>query len=285
MKRLTLMILGLVFITTSCKDPKEKLCWDPQDPACENYDPCFGVDSFQADFYIGSTGSHILTNEPIFASAGDEYTGYAMGFRPKWKGPELHHTWYLGTEVIHDTSVERRFEHVPRPATIPVSYVMEGSYRRCDSTVWTGRDSVTKEFYLVESRNELDIHGKFKIARKGSQDSFVFSSKVIHFLDTLSASILDPMGEQLRVINLFNRKDTFYSRYDLGMGAPRSTYPTQVSKFIPSGPYGYDHQGWFGGNGTYEARGEIFFEGDSIVLDYKYERKRHLYYGRKLGPR
>jgi hypothetical protein len=286
MKRLTLIALSLVLITACCKDPQEGLCWNPRNPDCENYDPCFGVDSFQADFYIGSTGLNILTNEPYYAKAGDEYAGYAMAFRAKWKGPELNHTWYLGTEVIHDTSVERRFEHVPRPATIPVSYIMEGSYQRCDGSVWTGRDSITKEFYLVESENELDIHGRFKIARKGSQDSFIFSSKQIHFYDTLSASIQDPLGEQLRVINLFNRQDTFYSRFDLGRGAPiTDTVPSPVTKFIPEGPYGYDHQAWFAGNGTYKPRGEMYFAGDSIVLDYQYERKKHLYYGRKLGPR
>lgn len=62
MKRLTIITLSLVFITACRKDPQKGLFWNPRNPDCENYNPCFGVDSFQADFYIGSTGLHLLTS-------------------------------------------------------------------------------------------------------------------------------------------------------------------------------------------------------------------------------
>jgi len=273
MKRLILLSFSLLIITACCKDePKEEKCFDPSNSACENYDPCFGVDSFAADFNI-----HDVTYFPekqLFLPPSDKYVGGEIGFKAKWKGPNLKHIFYIGSEIVEDTLVIRNFGKVSRPNQIKVSYVMHGTYERCDGSIWSGRDSTSKTFSLIETNNDLAITGVFKIAREGTQDSFSFRVKSIGITDTASVRV----GEdgQLWVINLFNHQDTFFSRRNVFR-------PLEEVDFIPNGPFmSSDKLGHFRGSFDDEPKGELFVEDGLVRMDYVRFKEQFHFRGRKI---
>jgi hypothetical protein len=179
-----LFLTTTLLVTLACRrdDDCERACTDPSNPKCPNYDPCFGVEppsatfTIQESFFAGNR--HEMTpDDSIFLGAGNLF------FSSSLKGPEYKHTWYLGSEVIHDAEFSRDHNVVTveqRPYFITVSHVLEYPIDSACYPNATGKDSVSRTYRLIRNFNEFGTIGMFRGVFQNELDSFDFSFQILN---------------------------------------------------------------------------------------------------------
>jgi len=136
----------------SCKEE----CHDPANPACENYDACYGHNAVSADFTIwqGSGyygyyqgGSWHYPTIPGFNMDEDSIWINTAFFNPKDSFPGTEYTWYIGTETLDVKSFYRT--SFPVHSHVPVTLVATRNNDACLAPA-DRKDSITKSFYVLD---------------------------------------------------------------------------------------------------------------------------------------
>lgn len=170
----------LMMANSGCKKKPPPDCYDPTNPDCVNYDPCYGVTQPTADFVMeASTRNH--NNDFVYIPDDSIFLGVFIRFRSEYRDTfKYKHKWYLGAETLTDYQVERNFDNVTRPELITISHVIRYQPDIICCPNDDGIDSVSKTFYLIKYFNELNIFGKYRGVLNNEVDSFDIE---IYFLD------------------------------------------------------------------------------------------------------
>lgn len=252
-------ILAILAILSCCKNDDD--CFDPSNPECENYDPCYGIERPTAKFAIGA---RVRNNDGDIEYVEDAYVfpGILTQFRSEFEGEGFTHTWYVGSEVLHDNRVIRDFTTVKnRPAIISISHVLDYPIDQKCYPLDIGRDSVSQTFYLIKYWDELLTNGTFRVLLESEQDSFDFKIKRLE-LDGAKPEAANSGGLSFAV-NFHNEGD--------------STDSFSFSEV--------NNLGYFTGNGF--TRPDGFMRVDSVskemIAEYKFRGENFKLRGRKIN--
>lgn len=215
MKHLLLLSTVFLLMLSSCRD--DDSCSDPTNPECNNYDPCYYSEMPTADFTIEEVfrnPSYSYYYSSIKDSAFGRWMRFSAGSN---NNPTIQHTWYLGTEIINDSSFTRDFYDVAyRPVDVTISHVIEYD---SDPTCYPDspeKDSVSRTFTLVRYYEDMPIFGKFRVVNTNSPaDSFNIEIGVYgvnSFQDSLHPTPINStdqynegiMGADVYCVNLLN---------------------------------------------------------------------------------
>ncbi|GEM_PF-2152389 len=169
----------LVFLLSCCRD--DDSCSDPTNPKCSNYDPCYYSEIPTAYFTI----KDVIVSAPDYNSYSSQISDTSRGGLLEFAASpnsnnSIKHTWYLGSEVIHDSSFIRDFSDVDyRPVTITVSHVIEYDVDPTCYPYASGKDSTSRTFVLARYFNDLPIFGTYRVAdNETPNDSFDVTIRV-----------------------------------------------------------------------------------------------------------
>lgn len=204
----SLLLMGaVVLLVMCCKPEPEPPCDDPTNPECPNYDPCFGKEEPNASFFTEDRliypefGEYLWINDSILK-------GGPVRFRSPFEGAGITHTWYIGAEVIEETSVTRNFSQVQRPATITVSHVITYPISTLCYPAATGRDSIAQTFYLIDYISELlTVDNTFRGVLNNETDSFDFKFRALQTF-TGEPAQTSTSGYSIYMINFHNNQDS-----------------------------------------------------------------------------
>ncbi|MDR9399243.1 MAG: hypothetical protein RI562_09280 [Salibacter sp.] len=181
MNKLACLFILFAIIGSSCEKDKNTddvyICYDETNPACVNYDPCHNKEEPTADFGIYDKVFDITRYR--YVEENSILNGYSIKFEAESEEFDINHTWYLGNEIIHESSVEREFKNVPRPYDIEVSHVIEYPV---DSTCYpnaTGKDSISRTFTLASEFSDLESTGSFKVTNAETDESYKMKIEMI----------------------------------------------------------------------------------------------------------
>lgn len=230
MKNWIFLLLVALLITAGC-EPKDDdpRCFDPGNPECENYDPCFyspGVTT--AAFRIiepsGAAVEDFEFDEPIpykplesdtVLRSDITFTALDMG-----KGADF--TWYIGREVLKGRTVTRR--SFPENEDIPITLVVR---REPDLDCFPnddGYDSLTRVMYRLPWGSRLSYEGTWEGYVEGHNEP------VTIYIET-DSMIIRPNYRGLGPVFLWNLYP--YEAEYVGYGSP--TGPPRPPREI--GPY------------------------------------------------
>lgn len=199
----SIVILGLM--STGCSKDDEP-CTDLSNPECPNYDPCWNVQEPNADFIMEES----LLGDDGIEWAGDDSIFFSnIRFSALSIDPTVAHTWYLGAEIITEPVFTRSHSSVSvseRPTTITVSHVVEYPTDNPCYSNETGRDSTSREYYLIKYWNEFATLGRFRCAFENETDSFELKMGVWES-DGTESNIGQTTGEVIGV-NFHNLGDS-----------------------------------------------------------------------------
>ena len=253
-----LLFAGVVLLTLhACKKDEEQECCDPTNPECINYDPCLDVEEPTAEIILqgtifGPEGFELTPNDSLFFNE--------VFFSSPYTGPQYTHTWYLGAEVINEESFSREHSFVERPAQLTVSHVLEYPVDSVCYPNSTGRDSTSRDYYLIKYFNEFGAFSKFRGVFENETDSFDFEFKYV-FDDNSPVYFgyppdLDPVFVTLNFDNLGDSANIAV--------------------------IGRNSIGYFTGDGNSFPSGSIKIEKGIAKLDYTYQLESSVVYARIL---
>jgi hypothetical protein len=165
MKAYGVLLFFTILLTLSCNKDDDDCC-DPTNPACSNYDPCYGVQEVSADFrileIIGSNGS----SETMMMETDTVFTLNLVRFEPKQEQYDSV-TWLIGSETLHEHSLSRK--NFPVYKTVPITLIV---YRKPSTGCFPGddgRDTVTKMITGMPI-DDLPINGAYQGTNSDVQD-------------------------------------------------------------------------------------------------------------------
>ena len=231
-------LAGVVLLTLhACKKDEEEECCDPTNPECINYDPCLEVEEPTAEIILQGT---IFGPEGFELTPDDSLFFNEVFFSSPFNGPQYTHTWYLGAEVINEESFSREHSFVERPAQLTVSHVLEYPVDSVCYPNSTGRDSTSRDYYLIKYWNEFGVYSKFRGAFENETDSFDFEFKRV-FEDNSPVYVGHPNDLEpiYATINFDNQGDSIdislTGRNSIGyFGGDGNSYPSGSIKIDPS---------------------------------------------------
>lgn len=195
----------------SCK--RDEPCCDATNPECPNYDPCYGKVLPSAGFKMFDgflhDGNYVYWEDVVFK-------GFDVNLTSELNDVEYAHTWYIGSEVFHTQNPPtRRYEEVPRPATISVSHVIRYEPDTVCFPDDDGYDSVVQSFYLIERWDELGTMGTFRGVIDNELDSFELG---FYMCEMVSGEIVDEFindwtKNYRMTVNFHNLGDTISNAY------------------------------------------------------------------------
>lgn len=207
LKYLTLILFTgtLAISLNSCKRDKED-CFDPTNPQCKNYDPCYGKKPVMADIEISQRvknfGSDSLSK--AYFNETEIFPYSQIRFHCPLEGAK--YTWTLGAETITSQTFERIFEGFQVPyGEYTVKLTVEKEPNKNCFPADDGIDTYTKKFKIVPTCS-LAILGLFKGKWDNlpQKDSGLISMRVF-----TSMNYLDSCGTSLfRFTNLTSNQDT-----------------------------------------------------------------------------
>ena len=160
------LVISLAFY--QCREDEDDQCWDPTNPECCNYDPCYQKEAYSAEVEIFEGFLNYSWSDTVLR-------GNNLVFTSPIEDDKVEHTWYLGSEVFKGSQTPgRRFDDVSRPATLSITHVIEYEPDSICLPLDDGYDSVIQEFYLIDKMMELNTYGEFRGAFEGTSDSFDF---------------------------------------------------------------------------------------------------------------
>lgn len=130
------------FILNSCC----KECTDPNNPDCENYDPCNNSKPANADFTINEQ----INATDFYYETDTIYRVNGTLFKPKYEADSI--TWILGSETVHQQELYRR--GYPE-GWIEVTMIAKMNPSAC-LTEEQRIDTVTKQFFVLPSPGSSD---------------------------------------------------------------------------------------------------------------------------------
>ena len=218
MKKLVIIIsltitslTGIGLIQSCCKEQ----CHDPQNPECENYDPCWGRSIENGILMSNKTRNGSI--EDWFQPDVKFWRGN-IHFRPEKKISGAKYTWYLGSEVIEDVEFTRDFDvtNTTKEQGIPVKLIIERPKQLDCFLKDDGIDTVERRIYFFENYCETLMVGKYKVKFDNLKDSVVLQSMFM----TL------PVGSPG---NWYRRKDSCTDKaisiYWIGLNSYAKVYP------------------------------------------------------------
>jgi hypothetical protein len=278
--KLTLALLVVLFFN-SCKKECPP-CQDPTNPKCENYNPCLSKKPVTADFQIGQVASAAYNhNSEKYRKAFFVDSIFpkrcAISFRAEEK--DAKYTWYLGAEILDSKEITRVFSDLPL-GKYTVTLIVEKIPDTLCFPNDDGKDTVTKNFYLVEYC-DLNTTGYYKGVIDDSKDSVIWWMDVCTIENNIlkdSNSIIDRCGS-LKLV--------------LGGGINKTIDPDDSTKIDPyditNGTYlignNRAYVGWEKGGGRFTGVGDFEIEfGPKQTVDFTYRTwcKYYRFRGRKL---
>jgi hypothetical protein len=171
---LAAMAAGLLLSLSACK---EKDCDDPQNPECENYDPCFGR-TLDNEILISLN----FSPTPKWFQPDIRFWRTLIHFRPSKKIAGAKYTWYLGTEVIEDYEFTRDFAvtKTTKEQGIPVKLIIERPKQLDCFPDDDGIDTLERKIYFMENYCESMMVGKYKVKFDNLKDSVIIQSLSIN---------------------------------------------------------------------------------------------------------
>lgn len=145
-------LLALLVTVQACKK-----CKDPQNPECENYDPCFGKSATSAEFkmFLKHTGDTI---EEIYD--GDKFFPFGLTFEATYPADSFF--WKIGAEANFRMGKKIAVEFFPLSAPIPIMLIVK---RKPDLDCFLDDDGVDTVVKWVQpvKRNQLPFFGKYLV--------------------------------------------------------------------------------------------------------------------------
>lgn len=208
---LSLVFLSLLLVIGSCR---KTCCYDPQNPECENYDPCFGR-NIENEILISRAGYGGISNwfQPDVKFSRDN-----IYFRPAKKIDGAKYTWYLGTEVIEEYEFVRDFSdtRLTKEQGILIKLIIERPKQTDCFPNDDGLDTLERIIYFYDNHCETLMVGKYKVKFANLKDSVILQS----FNMTL------PIGSPG---NWYLRKDSCTNKakhiYWIGLNSYSKVYP------------------------------------------------------------
>ncbi|MFN7302720.1 MAG: hypothetical protein ACK5U7_14710 [Bacteroidota bacterium] len=116
----TLVVAAAGGLQSCCKEQ----CHDPQNPECENYDPCWGRSIENGILISNKTSFAVIDN---WFHPDVKFWRGNIHFRPEKKIAGAKYTWYLGSEVIEEFEFTRNFDvtKTTKEQGIPVKLIIE----------------------------------------------------------------------------------------------------------------------------------------------------------------
>ncbi len=201
------LTIALLCFMVACGPDDDNTCCDPTNPECPNYDPCYGKEEPNASFFTEDRliypefGEYLWINDSILR-------GGPVRFRSPFEGDGIAHKWYIGAEIIEESSVVRNFSQVQRPEYITVSHVITYPVDSLCYPAATGRDSIAQTFYLVDFLSELlTIDNTFRGVLNNETDSFDFKFRALQTF-TGEPAQTSTSGYTIFMINFHNNQDS-----------------------------------------------------------------------------
>lgn len=219
----SLVSLILIVAQGCCKEK----CKDINNPACENYDPCYGKSPVIASMKMGFMNTYMPVNgdeyfineDSIFCAPVDDkgqlywapHRQY-LGF--KCMTPVAKTTWKLGSETITDSLFGRLFlSNKGIMGKYTVSLMVEKQPNSRCFPLDDGKDTLVKTFTFVPN-TELPIMGVYKVLFEDEKDSSIVEIRPWAFQEgsftekNFKIATTQSNGE-IALINFRNLKDTF----------------------------------------------------------------------------
>ncbi len=219
----SLVSLILIVAQGCCKEK----CNDPNNPNCENYDPCYGKSPVIASMKMGFMNTYMPVNgdeyfineDSIFCAPVDDkgqlywapHRQY-LGFKCMTPGAKT--TWKLGSETITDSIFGRLFpSNKGIMGKYTVSLMVEKQPNSRCFPLDDGKDTLVKTFTFVPN-TELPIMGVYKVLFEDEKDSSIVEIRPWAFQEgsftekNFKIATTQSNGE-IALINFRNLKDTF----------------------------------------------------------------------------
>ena len=189
---LSLCSLIILFFQGCCKEK----CYDPNNPTCENYDPCYGKNPVTASISIGRNNrfmpvngdENFLNEDSIFCAPVDDngplyWAPHSQFLGFKCTTPGVKTTWKLGSETITDSLFGRTFpSNKGIMGKYSVTLMVEKDPDLNCFPLDDGKDTLTKTFTFVPN-TELPIMGVYKVLFEGEKDSSIIEIRPWSFQD------------------------------------------------------------------------------------------------------
>lgn len=257
---LLILCFSLLFVT-NCK-PDKKDCFDPSNPQCKNYDPCYGQKPVKAEIELTQRYSPFGTGEITtkYSPEGDVFPNTQIRFHCPLEGAK--YTWTLGAETITSRTFERMFDLFTVPfGEYSVRLVVEKTPNKNCFPYDDGIDTFVKKFRIVPVCS-LATMGLFK----GKWDNLPKNdSSLISMRVFTSMNYLDSCGTSLfRFTNLTGNQDTLLGDY---------IYLSNTELIS-------DFEGSQGlGTGNFK----INLKDSTVLMDYYVGQTHYLFRGRRLS--
>jgi hypothetical protein len=267
-KLILFLLIGLIAVgMDSCKKkpPTPPDCYDPANPDCVNYDPCYGKELPTADFLMEES---VVKQglDRVFIPEDSIFFGVYIRFRSIYEDEAKYtHTWYLGAETLDGYQIVRSFDKVTRPAFITVSHVIRYEPDTVCFPGDDGMDSVSRKFYLIKYYNELNVFGKYRGILENEIDSFDMEISYINENGD-PAIVFDYTSNMYqRFINFQNNQDTI----------------TGLHYFLSPG----NNIGFFYGSGGPTPKGSLIIDPatQKAKMEYRLKYQDFIFTGRKLN--
>jgi hypothetical protein len=152
-KHICLLLLVLAIgLGGQCK----KKCYDPTNPQCEDYDPCYGKKKVSAQFTIHEAVAN-RSEEWKYYDTDTIFTDAAY-FTPLEDNAQYE--WHIGADVLTTKKVTRT--QFPRGQTIPITLIVTKTPDKSCFPNDTGRDSVTRWMHITAPNEPSKVFGAFK---------------------------------------------------------------------------------------------------------------------------
>jgi hypothetical protein len=261
------LLIGLIAVSMdSCKKkpPTPPDCYDPANPDCVNYDPCYGKELPTADFLMEES---VMKDFPEFVFIPDDsvFLGVDIRFRSIYEDEIMYsHTWYLGAETLDGYQVVRSFDKVIRPSFITVSHVIRYEPDTVCFPGDDGMDSMSHTFYLIKYYNELNIFGKYRGVLNKEVDSFDFE------IDNINQN-----GDPAIVFDYTSNYYQVFMNFNNEMDTVKGLY------FLTSG----NNTGFFYGSGGPTPKGSLIIDPatQKAKMEYRFKYQDFIFTGRKLN--
>ncbi len=219
----SLVSLILIVAQGCCKEK----CNDPNNPNCENYDPCYGKSPVIASMKMGFMNTYMPVNgdeyfineDSIFCAPVDDkgslfwepHRQY-LGFKCMTSGAKT--TWKLGSETITDSIFGRLFpSNKGIMGKYTVSLMVEKQPNSRCFPLDDGKDTLVKTFTFVPN-TELPIMGVYKVLFEGEKDSSIveirpWAFREGSFVEKNFKIATTQSNGTIALLNFRNMKDTF----------------------------------------------------------------------------
>lgn len=269
MTTITTLLLASVGGMQSCR---KKKCHDPQNPDCENYDPCWGKKATSAEFEIGSYvgQSSIIINGNTDTTIVDTIFSYNFSVRFTAKEEKaLKYTWLLGSEIINSRSFYRSFYTFPEGKFNVTLIVDKEPHKACFPND-DGKDTIKKTFY-IKPVFKFPIMGDYKVLFKGEKDSCIVKIKPWESTLNKNSPIIDfNSTKNMMLFNFANTQDTV-----------KSQWVSDIAVFTGNQLIFMDVYPRFNSFDT-PTRGSVRVYNNSIEANYDYYNKERSFKGRKI---